>query len=173
MVKGSFLTPFLLGSKSNDAKEDLPPSLNTVNRMSTSTRFPSLRRLDTSSSDSSSRPTSLPNKLKTDADTPANPTEGSSGSSLLHLKFSGPSFLDVVAKDRETKEPKYIIETVRETTTVYRLDRRFMEAIRIGAVQWPQSIVKGRTSGRTVQIGNGRWRDTEEFLKYGTLANFA
>ncbi|EKM54649.1 uncharacterized protein PHACADRAFT_258641 [Phanerochaete carnosa HHB-10118-sp] len=174
MVKGSFITPFLLGSKSSDSTtEDQPQSVNS-SRMSAS-RFPSLRRLETSSSDMcnmASRPTSLPVKLKSDYDAPAK-SSSSSSNTLLHLKFSGPSFLDVVAKDRENKEPMYIIETVRDITTVYRLDHRTKEAIPASSVQWPQTIVKGKTSGRTVQIGNGRWRDTEDFLKFGTLANFA
>ncbi|GJE92670.1 hypothetical protein PsYK624_088250 [Phanerochaete sordida] len=175
MVKGSFITPFLLGGKCNDSKDD--QSMNP-SRMSTSSRFPSLRRLETSSdaAASSSRPTSLPNTLKADAGAPPEPPSTNSNpnsKTLLHLKFSGPSFLDVVAKDRETKEPMYILETVRNTTTVYRLDHRSKEAIRASCVQWPQSIVKGKTSGRTVQMGSSRWRDTEEFLKYGALANFA
>ena len=93
--------------------------------------------------------------------------------SLLHLKFSGPSFLDVVAKDAHSKEPLYVIETVNDVTVVYRLDHRTKQAVRAAGIQWPLNLSKGKTSGRTVQMGSGRWRDAEDFLKFGTLANFA
>lgn len=188
MAKG-FMPPFLLGNKSSSTNasstpDDQPPQSAAPSRMSTSSRFPSLRRLETSKSDksdeSTGRPTSMQSKAAAsaskDAEIPAwlQTAQGSGTTgSLLHLKFSGPSFLDVVAKDNHTKEPLYIIETVHETTTIYRLDHRTKAAVRAAGVQWPLNITKGKTSGRTVQMGSGRWRDAEEFLKFGTLTNFA
>jgi hypothetical protein len=182
MAKGSFITPFLLGSKSNcsTATQDDQAQAN-ANRMSTSSRFPSLRRLETSHSDtsgsSSARPSSMGSKPTSRALNGLDvlgSSSGSSGSSaLLTLKFTGPSYLDVVAKDHATKEPIYIIETVRDSTTIYRLERRTREAVKAACVQWPSSLIKGKTTGRTVQMGNGRWRDTEDFLKFGTLATYA
>lgn len=185
MAKGSFISPFLLGSKNSNASsspsDDLSPPSAAPSRSSTSSRFPSLRRLETANSDSgassATRPSSMQSKPAANASGPAETPGSSAGSSgpgsLLHIKFSGPSFLDVVAKDNVSKEPLYIIETVREVTTIYRLDHRTREAVRAASVQWPQTLVKGKTSGRTVQMGDGRWRDAEEFLKFGTLTNFA
>ncbi|OBZ70854.1 hypothetical protein A0H81_09226 [Grifola frondosa] len=94
--------------------------------------------------------------------------------SLLSLKLSGPSFLDTVIRDESTKEPLYIIETVREVTTVHRLDPVLSLANKTATVEWPLTPVriKGK-SGRTVQLGNGSWRDVEDFFKVGPLGNTA
>lgn len=95
----------------------------------------------------------------------------------LTVKLSGPSFLDTVIRDTVTKDPLYIIETTRDLTHVYRLDASRREAGKAASIQWPQTVSasskgKGR-SGKTVQMSNGSWRDTEEFLKAGPLGNLA
>ena len=152
--------------------------------MSTSSVFPALRKLDTSAADkasSSSRPTGSvkgrPSLSSTLADTVGLPLADRSSKSdpaLLNFKFTGPSFLDVVVKDDHTKTPVYIIETIRDSTSLYRLDGETRTAEKVSTIQWPPSVSKGKAkTGRTVQIGEGRWRDTEEFLKYGALANYA
>ena len=80
----------------------------------------------------------------------------------------------MVIKDAQTKDPVYIIETIRDTTSVYRLIAEARRAEKVSAVQWPATQGKGKgKTGRTVQMGEGRWRDTEEFLKYGALNNYA
>lgn len=96
---------------------------------------------------------------------------------LLTVKLSGPSFLDTVIRDTVTKEPLYIVETSRDLTHVYRLDASLKEVGKAASIQWPQTLSasskgKGR-SGKTVQMNNGSWRDTEEFLKAGALGNLA
>ncbi|CAL1706440.1 unnamed protein product [Somion occarium] len=91
---------------------------------------------------------------------------------LLSLKLTAPSFLDVVVRDRENKEPVYIIETVRDSTSIYRLNSETDEAIKVSTVQWPNTITRSKLkSGRTVQMANDRWREAEEFLKLGPLGS--
>ncbi|KAF9815581.1 hypothetical protein IEO21_04502 [Rhodonia placenta] len=96
---------------------------------------------------------------------------------ILTLKLSGPSFLDTVIRDTVSKQPLYIIETVRDLTSVYRLDSRLNEAGKAAAVQWPPSLTtsaKGKgKSGKSVQMGSGSWRDAEDLLKTGALGNIA
>ena len=108
------------------------------------------------------------------------PTLSSSSSSskkdtaLVTLKFTGTSFLDVVVKDAETKEALYLFETVHDSTNIYRLDGESGQAIRTATVKFPPTVSKGRgKTGITVQAGEGRWREAEEFLKCGALGNFA
>ncbi|KAI0786617.1 hypothetical protein C8Q75DRAFT_259652 [Abortiporus biennis] len=170
MVKAT-ITPFLARSKSlitGDCERSQSPSSRPS---SSSSVFPSLRRLDTSST--SPKPSS-----STAGGTAQSSTATTSSSKhpppLLSLRLSGPSFLDVVIKDRENKEPLYIIETVRDSTSIYRLNAETEEAYKAATVTWPNSITSTRNkSGRTVQIEGGRWRDTEEFLKLGPLRNVA
>lgn len=171
MAKGSSI----FGGKSS-THNDLHEPAQGVNlaRMSTSSSLFSLRRLDSARDDRQpqfDRQSMRPPSIQTVASVAGSSPTGNPP--LLTLKFTGPSLLDVVAKDNITKDPVYIIETIRDTTTVYRLDHHLRQAIKTATVQWPQSLIKGKSSGRTVQIGSGRWRDTEEFLKYGALANFA
>ncbi|THH02269.1 hypothetical protein EW026_g579 [Hermanssonia centrifuga] len=182
MAKSALITPFISSPKSvsNPLPPERPQSANPY-RMSSSI-FPSLRRLDTNSSDkapgSSSRPFSV-QTAQSFVDAVGGPSSSSppppgGSSALTTLKFTGPSLLDVVAKDNATKEPLYIIETVRDNTCIYRLDSERREAVKAATVQWPQTLSKGKgKTGRTVQLGHGRWRETEEFLKYGALGNFA
>lgn len=96
---------------------------------------------------------------------------------LLTIKLSGPSFLDTIIRDTVTKDPLYIVETARDLTHVYRLDASHREAGKAASIQWPQTVSasskgKGR-SGKTIQMSNGSWRDTDEFLKAGPLGNLA
>lgn len=182
MLRGSLLSPFLTASKSTDdpPSQERPQSANPC-RMSSSSVFPVLRRLETSSSDMSPLPSrfsmqSAPSIMSSEAGASISSSSrrGGKDSALISLKFTGPSFLDVVIKDNDTKDALYIIETVRDDTTVYRLDAQSRQGIPTATVKWPQSLVKGKgKSGRTVKIGDGRWRDAEEFLKYGALGNYA
>ncbi|KAI0775821.1 hypothetical protein BD413DRAFT_602983 [Trametes elegans] len=93
---------------------------------------------------------------------------------LLALKLSGSSFLDTIIRDDKTKDPLYILETTRELTVVYRLDHPRDEPVKAATVQWPLHPVriKGK-SGRTVQFGNGSWRESEDLLKTGPLGSNA
>ncbi|PCH36071.1 hypothetical protein WOLCODRAFT_140209 [Wolfiporia cocos MD-104 SS10] len=95
---------------------------------------------------------------------------------ILTVKLSGPSFLDTVIRDTSSKEPIYIIETVRDLTTIYRLDSRIQEAGKAATIQWPPNVVAGKgkgRSGKSVQMGGGSWRDADELLKVGALGNLA
>jgi len=102
---------------------------------------------------------------------PADPTP------ILTLKLSGPSFLDTVIRDTVSKQPLYIIETVRDLTNIYRLDSRLREAGKAAAVQWPPNFTatgKGKgKSGKSVQMGSGSWRDAEDLLKQSALGNLS
>ncbi|KAI0645806.1 hypothetical protein C8Q79DRAFT_1001315 [Trametes meyenii] len=93
---------------------------------------------------------------------------------LLILKLSGSSFLDTIIRDDKTKDPLYILETTRELTNIYRLDHPRDEPVRAATVQWPLHPVriKGK-SGRTIQFGNGSWREAEDLLKAGPLGSTA
>ncbi|KAI0949042.1 hypothetical protein AcW1_008755 [Taiwanofungus camphoratus] len=95
---------------------------------------------------------------------------------ILTLKLSGPSFLDTVIKDNSSKEPLYIIETVADMTSIYRLDSRLREAGKAATIQWPPNVVSGKgkgRSGKSIQMGSGSWRDADDFLKLGALGNLA
>ncbi|KAI0084888.1 hypothetical protein BDY19DRAFT_997289 [Irpex rosettiformis] len=183
---GSRITPFLLSTKQpvdNNNDHDIddpqrPPQSSNPARMSTSSIFPSLRKLETNSTE---RPQSAPrpstSRLTRNPSAVGAPSSSSSSSSpygtpIVTMKLAGPSFLDVTVKDGVTKQPLYILETIRDSTFVYRLDSQSNEAVKAATVQWPQRIPKRGNSGRTVQLHNGRWFDTEEFLKFGTLTNF-
>jgi hypothetical protein len=176
---GSRITPFLLNTKTKGTCSDdtRPPQSPTQARASSSSSvFPSLRKLETATTD---RPRTAPGSsgLSRAVSASAKTSSATSSSSpygtpIVTLKLTGPSFLDVVAKDGVTKQPLYIMETVRDSTFVYRLDGASNEAVKAATVQWPQHITKKTNAGRTVQMHNGRWHDTEEFLKFGTLTNF-
>ncbi|RPD57513.1 hypothetical protein L226DRAFT_457721 [Lentinus tigrinus ALCF2SS1-7] len=93
---------------------------------------------------------------------------------LAVLKLSGSSFLDTIIRDDKNKDPLYICETTGETTTIYRLDHPRDEAVKAATIQWPVHPVRTRgKSGRSVQIGNGSWREAEDLLKCGPLGNTA
>ncbi|KAI0684726.1 hypothetical protein BC835DRAFT_604735 [Cytidiella melzeri] len=177
---GSRITPFVLSSKPRDPDIDEPQRPQSANsaRMSTSSVFPSLSKLETASTDrphTTERAGVLTLKRASSASgaaTAATPSSSPYGTPIVTLKLSGPSFLDVAVKDGVTKQPLYIMETVRGSTFVYRLDYNLNEAVKAATVQWPQRVTKKSNSGRTVQLHNGRWQDTEEFLKFGTLTNF-
>ncbi|KAI9067279.1 hypothetical protein FKP32DRAFT_1683913 [Trametes sanguinea] len=100
--------------------------------------------------------------------------QSSKPKALLALKLSGSSFLDTVIRDDKTKDPIYILETVRELTHVYRLDYHRDEPVKAATIQWPihPVRVKGKT-GRSIQFGNGSWREAEELLKTGPLGSNA
>lgn len=93
---------------------------------------------------------------------------------LLVLKLSGSSYLDTIVRDDKTKDPVYILETVRELTNIYRLDHPRDEPVKAATVQWPLHPVrvKGK-SGRMIQFGNGSWREAEDLLKNGPLGSTA
>ncbi|KAK7692364.1 hypothetical protein QCA50_003989 [Cerrena zonata] len=163
---------FLSRSKStvnHDSASDAPTARSQPRPSSSSTVFPSLLKLDTSSSSSktpssSSRPSSVPQSAVT--------SRGDRPAPLVSLKLTAPSFLDVVVRDRESKQPVYIIETVRDSTSIYRLNPEADEAIKVSTVQWPNSITRSKfKSGRSVLMANDRWREAEELLKLGPLGS--
>ncbi|KAH9858443.1 hypothetical protein C2E23DRAFT_2599 [Lenzites betulinus] len=93
---------------------------------------------------------------------------------ILILKLSGASFLDTVIRDDKNKDPLYIFETVRELTNIYRLDHPRDEPVKAATVQWPLHPVRVKNkSGRSIQFGNGSWREAEELLKNGPLGSTA
>lgn len=171
MAKGK-ITPFLVWNHASDTTDsqtnDNRPgtSSSSTARHSSSSIFPSLQRLDTSVPAKAARPLSVP---------PSALLSSRSGPiPILSLKLSAPSFLDVVVRDRENKNPLYLVETVHDSTSVYRLNGITDKATKVATVQWPTTVTKTRArSGRTVQMANERWRDTEEFLKFGPLGHFA
>lgn len=155
------ISPFLSRSKSlvsvDSYHREAPP------RASTSSVFPSLHKLNTAQSNSTSA-----QPAGSSSNAPQN------NAPLLSLRLSGTSFLDVVIRDRADKEPIYIVETVHESTTIYRLDASTERHTRVATIQWPGTITKSKIkSGRTIQMADGRWRDTEDFLKLGPLGSVA
>ncbi|KAG1752901.1 hypothetical protein EDB19DRAFT_1903282 [Suillus lakei] len=93
---------------------------------------------------------------------------------LLILKLSSPSFLDSVATDVVAETPLYSVETVGSSTTVWRSDP-WGASVKIADICWPKDLPlkgKGRdTHGAIIQMGDPRWRDTDSYLKYGSLGN--
>ncbi|EMD37653.1 hypothetical protein CERSUDRAFT_94651 [Gelatoporia subvermispora B] len=90
---------------------------------------------------------------------------------LLTLRLSSQSFLDAVITDAATKAPLYLSETVRDLTTLYRLDAG--AATRAARVRWPPRVERRGRSGREVQLGDGAWRSAEDFLRPNSLGNVA
>ena len=157
---------FLSRSKSTvnpDTSSDASTSRSQPRPSSSSAVFPSLLKLDTSSPPAS-RQTSVPQSAVT--------SRGDRPTPLVSLKLTAPSFLDVVVRDRESKQPVYIIETVRDSTSIYRLNSDTDDAIKVSTIQWPNSITRSKLeSGRSVLMANDRWREAEELLKLGPLGS--
>jgi hypothetical protein len=117
---------------------------STDPQASTSAVFPSLRKLDLSTD-------ILP---------------------LLTLTLSAPSFLDSVVKDDFSGTALYIIETHKDRTGIFRCDSDNVHGV--ARLQWPTTakMASANTvalSGITVQMHGGRWRPTEDFMKFGSL----
>ncbi|KAG2074686.1 hypothetical protein BDR04DRAFT_1140591, partial [Suillus decipiens] len=93
---------------------------------------------------------------------------------LLVLKLSSPSFLDSVATDLVAETPLYSVETVGSSTTIWRSDP-WDAPVKIADICWPKDLpVKGKgrdTHGAIIQMGDPRWKDTDSYLKYGSLGN--
>ncbi|KAG2055385.1 hypothetical protein BDR06DRAFT_996083 [Suillus hirtellus] len=93
---------------------------------------------------------------------------------LLVLKLSSPSFLDSVATDLVAETPLYSVETVGSSTTIWRSDP-WDASVKIADICWPKDLPlkgKGRdTHGAIIQMSEPRWRDTDNYLKYGNLGN--
>ncbi|KAF7797635.1 hypothetical protein EIP86_008835 [Pleurotus ostreatoroseus] len=176
MLRGSFIAPF---RSSKSADNPPPPSSGTP--PTSSSIFPALSKLETASENAPRSSTQGgPSRAPPPPSLIGIPTLTSSSSSSakdaarITLKFTGPSFLDVVVKDADTKEALYIFETVHDSTNIYRLDGDSRQAIRTATVKFPPTVMKGRgKTGITVQAGEGRWREAEDFLKCGALGNFA
>ncbi|KAJ3557862.1 hypothetical protein NM688_g1243 [Phlebia brevispora] len=179
MLRGSFIAPFRSSNKSSGDSQ--PAQSAETAPMSSSSVFPALHRLETSPEPASGSPRLSMQGSTSRASAPSLIDFGGSSSSsskkdtaLITLKFTGPSFLDVVVKDGDTKEALYIFETIYDSTYIYRLDGDSKKAIRTATVKFPPTVSKGRgKTGITVQVGEGRWREAEEFLKCGALGNFA
>lgn len=91
---------------------------------------------------------------------------------LLVLNLSSPSFLDAVATDLVAETPLYSVETVGSSTTIWRSDP-WDASVKIADICWPKHLPlkgKGRdTHGAIIQMGDPRWKDTDSYLKYGSL----
>lgn len=95
---------------------------------------------------------------------------------LLVLKLSSPSFLDSVATDLVAETPLYSVETVGSSTTIWRSHPWDRDAsVKIADICWPKNLPlkgKGRdTHGAIIQMGDPPWKDTDNYLKYGSLGN--
>lgn len=94
---------------------------------------------------------------------------------LLILKLSSPSFLDSVATDVVSETPLYSVETVGSSTTIWRSDP-WGGSVKIADICWPKDIPlkgKGRdTHGAIIQMGDPRWKDTDTYLKFGSLGRY-
>jgi hypothetical protein len=113
---------------------------------------------------------------------PAEPTMPKGADApVLVLQSTATSFLDTQVLDDFTKSTVYVIETTGRTTSVHRTDAVTGQSHRAANLHWPksaqraaqQAAAKGKeavaASGIRVQIGGGRWREAEEFLKFGSL----
>ncbi|KAI1795598.1 hypothetical protein LXA43DRAFT_881332 [Ganoderma leucocontextum] len=188
------ITPFLLGSDSSRPDDANHPSDHPTTGSTTSPTQESRSRsepspdLSRSSSARSARRSSsfLPSfrlaGFSSDRDRRSRDMRSSRPSKdskskpkpLLVLRLSGSSFLDTIIRDDKTKDPIYILETSGDITSIYRLDHIRDEPIKAATVQWPVHPVrvKGK-SGRSIQFGNGSWREAEDVLRNGPLGNTA
>ncbi|KIK98260.1 hypothetical protein PAXRUDRAFT_134595 [Paxillus rubicundulus Ve08.2h10] len=94
---------------------------------------------------------------------------------LLDLKLSSQSFLDAVAMDLASEKPLYSVETVGSSTTIWRSDP-WDGSAKIADIRWPKELpLKGKardnTNSTMVQMNGSRWKETTNFLKYGSLRN--
>lgn len=134
-----------LRSPHNDAPATAGPS-------SASAVFPSLHKLDLTSG--------------------ALPPGPASTDPLLTLLLSKPSFLDTVVSDGT--DTLYFIESRGPRTAIYRTSAAG-HGSKICYIRWPSKnplVFHDVTSGVTVQMGKGRPKSLEEFLKYGSLFTY-
>ncbi|KIJ67744.1 hypothetical protein HYDPIDRAFT_25217 [Hydnomerulius pinastri MD-312] len=94
---------------------------------------------------------------------------------LLDLKLSSQSFLDAVATDLASEKPLYSVETVGSSTTIWRSDP-WDGSAKIADIRWPKELPlkgKGRdnTHGALLQMNGSRWKESTNFLKYGSLGS--
>ncbi|KAH9892672.1 hypothetical protein C8Q73DRAFT_67873 [Cubamyces lactineus] len=151
---------------------DLSRSSSQRGARLSSSFFPALAKARLALSSASAAASSSPSPREMRSSRPREPPP--KPKPLLVLKLSGSSFLDTIIRDDKTKDPLYILETARELTSIYRLDHPRDEPVKAATVQWPLHPVriKGKT-GRSIQFGNGSWREAEDLLKTGPLGSTA
>ncbi|KAJ8469722.1 hypothetical protein ONZ51_g8811 [Trametes cubensis] len=151
---------------------DLSRSSSQRGARLSSSFFPALAKARLALSSASAAASSSPSSREMRSSRPREPPP--KPKPLLVLKLSGSSFLDTIIRDDKTKDPLYILETARELTSIYRLDHPRDEPVKAATVQWPLHPVriKGKT-GRSIQFGNGSWREAEDLLKTGPLGSTA
>lgn len=114
--------------------------------------FPGLRRLDLNAN--------IP--VPSPAPSPSAPR-----AALLTLHLTDASFLETLISDGDT--PIYAIDTHGTRTIVTRTD--FVHgASQVGCVTWPEDIAKVDI---TVQMGTGRAKPADAFLKFGSYFTYA
>ena len=170
---GSTTSPTQESRSSSDPSPDLSRSSSARSARRSSSFLPSFR-LAGFSSDRDRRDSDRRNRDMRSSRSGKDSQPKPKPKPLLVLRLSSSSFLDTIIRDDKTKDPLYILETSSENTSIYRLDHIRDEPIKAATVQWPLHPVrvKGK-SGRSIQFGNGSWREAEDVLKNGPLGNTA
>jgi hypothetical protein len=86
----------------------------------------------------------------------------------LTLQLTSNSFLDTAVLDAFSQRALYIIETKGRDTYLLTVtpDRKLQASAQ---VHWPQKKAMDGPSRIRVQMGSSRWRESEDFLKFGAV----
>jgi hypothetical protein len=86
----------------------------------------------------------------------------------LTLQLTNQSFLDTAIQDAFSERTLYIVETRGRDTYVLHIssEGRLQPASQI---HWPKKMSLDGPSRIRVQMGSGRWREAEDFLKFGSV----
>jgi hypothetical protein len=95
----------------------------------------------------------------------------------LTLQYSASNWLDAVLVDARSRRPLYVVETRERDTYILWVTPE--ERLQCAAqIHWPKKTRlteagvlnggPGSTYGIRVQMSGRRWRDSEEFLKFGS-----
>lgn len=130
-----------------------------------------LPREQTQSTSSSSQRFSNPQVVVPAASDSATGTSDD-GDALLTLRLSSWSFLDATVVDEWTQRPLFVIETIGRDSTVLRADTNH-GAVKVAKVHWPKRApsIEGMSGIRVAMTGH-RWRESEDFLKFGSLFTY-
>jgi Tfp pilus assembly protein PilZ len=91
----------------------------------------------------------------------------------LTLQLSGTTFLDTAVLDAFTGRTLYIAETRGRDTYLLLITQDGQAKLQTASqVHWPKTKAKEGPSRIRVQMGSGRWWESEQFLKYGSVFTY-
>lgn len=92
----------------------------------------------------------------------------------LTLQLSGTTFLDTAVLDAFTGRTLYIAETRGRDTYLLLITQDGQAKLQTASqVHWPKTKAAEGPSRIRIQMGSGRWWESEQFLKYGSVFTYA